>query len=304
MAKMRSLMYFIQEALGNSRKNFGTTFGAVVTIFLSLLVIGIFMVGSILVNHVVEGVESEVNIQFFLNDNAAEEDVSEMQVYITNLPDVAGVTYISKEDALERFKEMSTADIIDQLEGNPLPASLLVELKNPEQVKSIAEQIKKHSKFESVAEKPDKPDDSLKFGQQVIDKLFAFANATRLVCLVLVVMLIFVALVFINNTIRLAILARRKEIAIMRLVGASNGFIRGPFVMEGALQALVGAGLAILVVWGLSVKFVPQISSVVSFLQLKYDGSELWLVYVLLLVVGLIIGLFGSAWAMRRYLKV
>lgn len=304
MAKMRSILYFIREALSNSKKNFGTTFGAVVTIFLSLLVIGIFMVGSILVNHLVEGVESEVNIQFFLNDDAAEEDISEIQVYITNLPDVASVTFISKEEALERFKEMSTADIVDQLEGNPLPASLSIELKNPEQVKSIAEQIKKHSKFNSVAEKPEKPDDSLAFGQQVIDKLFAFANATRLVCIVLVVMLIFVALVFINNTIRLAILARRKEIAIMRLVGASNGFIRGPFVMEGALQALVGAGLAILVVWGLSAQFVPQIGSAFSFLQLKYDGSELWLVYALLLVVGLIIGLFGSVWAMRRYLKV
>ncbi|MCL1891215.1 MAG: permease-like cell division protein FtsX [Coriobacteriia bacterium] len=301
---MRSILYFIREALSNSKKNFGTTFGAVVTIFLSLLVIGIFMVGSILVNHLVEGVESEVNIQFFLNDDAAEEDISEIQVYITNLPDVASVTFISKEEALERFKEMSTADIVDQLEGNPLPASLSIELKNPEQVKSIAEQIKKHSKFNSVAEKPEKPDDSLAFGQQVIDKLFAFANATRLVCIVLVVMLIFVALVFINNTIRLAILARRKEIAIMRLVGASNGFIRGPFVMEGALQALVGAGLAILVVWGLSAQFVPQIGSAFSFLQLKYDGSELWLVYALLLVVGLIIGLFGSVWAMRRYLKV
>jgi cell division transport system permease protein len=115
---------------------------------------------------------------------------------------------------------------------------------------------------------------------------------------------VFVALIFINNTIRLAILARRKEIAIMRLVGASNAFIRGPFLMEGALQALIGAGLAIGSISIVSNYLLPQMQAIISFLPVDIETLNLWIIYVILLAVGLVIGLFGSVWAMRRYLKV
>jgi len=301
---MRSLFYFIKEALRNSKKNFGTTFGAIITIFLSLLVIGVFMVGSLVVERIVQGVESEVSIQIFLRDDATEEDLDELMGYIRTLPDVATVTYISKEEAWEKFREMSGAGIIEELDDNPLPASLSIELSNPAQVQVVVDEIKAQPTFLRVIGDPDKPEDSMKYGQEIIDQLFTFANTIRLVCIVLVVMLIFVALIFINNTIRLAILARRKEIAIMRLVGASNGFIRGPFIMEGAIQALIGAGLAILVIWLLSRNLLPQINDFMPFLGVGYESLQLWVVYAILLVVGLIIGLFGSMLAMRRYLKV
>ncbi|MDR2492048.1 MAG: permease-like cell division protein FtsX [Coriobacteriales bacterium] len=297
---MRSIFYFIKEALSNSKKNFGTTFGAIVTIFLSLLVIGVFMVMSLIVERVLQGVEDQVSIQVFLNDNASKSDIDALQSFITSQPEVASVRFVSKDEALEHFKQMSNPDIIEQLGSNPLPASLDVELRDPEKVKSVVEQISAQSIFMRVVEKPDKPQDSLRYGQQIVDQLFAVTNTVRIVAVALVVMLIFVALVFINNTIRLAILARRKEIAIMRLVGASNGFIRGPFIMEGALQALVGAGLAILVIWLLVSSFLPQIRMLISWLP----NMDFWQVYALLLVVGLIIGLFGSMWAMRRYLRV
>jgi cell division transport system permease protein len=117
--------------------------------------------------------------------------------------------------------------------------------------------------------------------------------------------LIFVALIFINNTIRLAILARRKEIAIMRLVGASNGFIRGPFLMEGALQALLGAGLAIGSISLLCNYLLQKMrEEVFQWLPVDFAALNLWTIYLVLLGAGLVIGLFGSVWAMRRYLKV
>ena len=304
MATMRSLLYFIKEALSNSKKNFGTTFGAMITIFLSLLVIGVFMMGSILVDRMMKGVESEVSIQIFLHDNATEQDVHELQSYINSLPDVASVVYVSKEEALEKFKEMSDPEIVEQLEDNPLPASFSIELTDPENVQEVVDQITAQAVFVRVVETPDNPTNSLYYGQQIIGNLFAFANAIRIVCLVFVVMLIFVALVFINNTIRLAILARRKEIAIMRLVGASNGFIRGPFIMEGILQALIGAGLAILVINILSTNLIPQMNDMMPFLFVDYASIDYWPVYLLLLGIGIVIGLFGSTLAMRRYLKV
>ena len=117
-------------------------------------------------------------------------------------------------------------------------------------------------------------------------------------------MTMIISLVFLNNTIRLAILARRREISIMRLVGATNGFIRGPFLMEGALQALVGAILAIIVISIMRATLMPSLEHAVSFLPLSVDPSTYGLIYAVLIVAGIAIGMLGSAIAMRRYLKV
>jgi cell division transport system permease protein len=302
---MYSFFYFIKEALSNSKKNFGTTFGAVATIFLSLLVIGVFIVFSLIVDQVAKSVESQVSISIFLADEAKESDVNTLKGYAESLAPVSKVTYVDKETALERFKEMSSnTEIANQLDGNPLPASFEIELANPEKVQEVVDSIMAQAVYGQVIENPNDPTDSIRYGQQIVNQLFAFTDIIRLVCVALVVMLIFVALVFINNTIRLAILARRKEIAIMRLVGASNGFIRGPFLMEGALQAVIGAGLAVFCISLLASILLPQLSSFLTWLPIDAASMQLWRVYLLLLGAGLIIGLFGSAWAMRRYLKI
>ncbi|MFR7495018.1 MAG: FtsX-like permease family protein [Adlercreutzia sp.] len=111
-------------------------------------------------------------------------------------------------------------------------------LADPQKVDEIAAAIEADETFRSICDEPDNPADSLKYGQKTVDRLFSVTKYVRYLGVALVLLLVFIALVFINNTIRLAIMARRKEIAIMRLVGASNGFIRGPFLMEGALHAL------------------------------------------------------------------
>ncbi|MDR2036225.1 MAG: permease-like cell division protein FtsX [Coriobacteriales bacterium] len=301
---MRSFFYFVKEALVNSKKNFGTTFGAIVTIFLSLLVIGVFLVSSLVIDRVAKSIESQVSITVFLADDALENNVTSLTGYIESMPQVSQVTYVDKDQALESFKEMTSSAIAEQLDGNPLPASLEIELSDPEQVETVANAIQDSPLYGLVIDNTDNPSDSIRYGQQIVKQLFAVTDIIRIVSIVLVLMLIFVALVFINNTIRLAILARRKEIAIMRLVGASNGFIRGPFLMEGALQSIIGAGLAILCINLLASQFLPKLVALLSWLPIDYTSMQLWQVYALLTAVGLVIGLFGSAWAMRRYLKV
>ncbi|MDR2197304.1 MAG: permease-like cell division protein FtsX [Coriobacteriales bacterium] len=301
---MRSLWYFIREALLNSKKNFSTTLGAIVTIFLSLLVIGVFMVASLIVDELVESVESQVSITIWIHDDALEADVTAVEEYVRQLPEVAEVLYVSKEEALERYKEQSTSKIAEQLDGNPLPASLEIAMADPEQIEFVVDQITSFEAYPRIIDSPDDPSESIKYGDDVVDQLFATANVIRYVSLTLELLLIFVALIFINNTIRLAILARRKEIAIMRLVGASNGFIRGPFLMEGALQAIVGAGLAIISIALLCHYLLPLVQTTFHWLPLDFATMGTWMIYLVLLGVGLIIGLFGSLWAMRRYLKV
>ena len=137
-----------------------------------------------------------------------------------------------------------------------------------------------------------------------MERLFQLTNYVRYIGIALIALLIFIAMVFINNTIRLAILARRKEIAIMRLVGASNGFIRGPFLMEGALHAIIGSLLAVGVLELLRNLALPKLQAALKFLTFDASLQTFMMIYAALVIAGLVIGLIGSALAMRRYLKV
>lgn len=302
---MSSFVYFLRESLRGFTRNLSTTLGSIITIFLSLLIIGVFFIGSIIVNNVMKSVESEVSITAFLADSANEADIASMQRYIEGISDVESVRFVSKDEALESFRSTSNADIVDTLDGqNPLPASFAIELGDPQLVSQVADEIANNSLFQQICDDPEDPRESLKYGQQTVERLFSLVNYIRYVGIVLIVLLIFIALVFINNTIRLAILARRKEIAIMRLVGASNNFIRGPFLMEGALHALIGAALTIFVLELLHAFVLPGLQANLLFLNFNLSVATFVYIYAILTVSGLVIGLVGSALAMRRYLKV
>jgi len=298
--------YFARESIQNFRRNWVMSLGAVITIYLSLLLVGIFIATGFVVNSVVQSVEDKVTIQVFIKDGAASTDVNALQTQLLNDPLVAGVDYTTKDEALQKFKKdmQQSPEIIDQLEGNPLPASLDVTLKDPRTVETMVVKIKKNALFLKVADRPDNPDESLKYGQQIVDKLFAFTRVIRVIESVFVIMLGVVSLIFINNTIRLAIYARRKEIGIMRLVGASNWFIRTPFLLEGVIQALIGASLAILSVVGLQAIIIPRLKDALPFMAVTLSGAATAQIAFSLIVAGIVIGVAGSWLAMSRYLKV
>ncbi|MDO4501587.1 MAG: permease-like cell division protein FtsX [Coriobacteriia bacterium] len=303
---MSSLFYFIKESLVGFTRNLSTTLGSIITIFLSLLIIGVFLMGGVVVGNVVASVEDEVSITAYLADKASEAEVVSLENYVKGLDGVSSVEYTSKEQALTNFKESmsSNPDIIEQMgNDNPLPASLTIQLSEPERVADVAKQIEKSEAFTSICDNKEDPGESLKYGQKTVEKLFSVTSSIRNVGVAIIALLIFIALVFINNTIRLAILSRRKEISIMRLVGASNGFIRGPFLMEAILHAVIGSVLAIGVVELLRRFALPQLSSALAWLPLTVSGHTMLVIYVGLLAAGLVIALLGSAFAMRRYLK-
>jgi cell division transport system permease protein len=298
--------YFASESIQNFRRNWVMSLGAVITIYLSLLLVGVFLAASFMVGTIVASVESKVSIQVFLKDGAATADVGALQQSLSTNPLVQTVQYTSKDQALQKFKQdmKQSPEIVQQLDGNPLPASLDVTLKDPHNVEAMVAQIKTSPLFLKVADRPDNPEQSLKYGQQVVNQLFAFTAVIRWVELTFVLMLAVVSLIFINNTIRLAIYARRKEIGIMRLVGASNWFIRTPFLLEGVLQALIGAGLAILTIVLLQAVFLPKLVSMLPFLAVSLTGAQSAQIALALVLAGVFIGLLGSGFALRRYLKV
>jgi len=297
--------YFARESWQNFQRNWVMSLGAVITIYLSLLLVGVFLITGVVVNGIVKGVENKVTVQIFLKDGAATEDVDALQRQLDADPQVDTVDYTSKAEALEKFKKnMGTPEIVDQLEGNPLPASLDLALKDPRQVRVMAAKIMKNELFLKVADRPDDPARSLRYGQEIVDRLFAFTRVIRLIEIVFIIMLAVVSLIFISNTIRLAIFARRKEIGIMRLVGASNWFIRTPFLLEGVIQALIGAGLAILSLAAMRAVIMPRLAETLKFLSLSLSGGAMAQISIALVVSGIFIGLLGSLFAMRRFLKV
>lgn len=301
--------YALREAGHHILRGWSTALGAIVTIFLSLFIIGLFVLGSVLITNMVGSVEDQVTIQAFLSDDATSAEVESLQGSIESWEYVESVTYKSKEEALEEYRttmsNKNAAAAVEALDGeNPVPASLVIQLTDPQEVSNVAEKLEADPTFASICDDPDNVELSIQYGQQTVERLFSVANYIRIIAIVLVVMLVFVAFVFINNTIRLAITARRREIAIMRLVGASNGFIRGPFILEGVIEALIGAALAIIGLQvGLSL-LMPRLADSLQFLTLTIQGPVIVGTYLLLLAIGVVIGLFGSAIAMRRFLKV
>lgn len=304
---MSSLLYFFRESLTGFKRNLSTALGSIITIFLSLLIIGIFCICGVIINNVVTSVENQVSITAYVADDAFEQDIHAVEQYIQELPGVESVDFTTKDQALENFTNSMTSnpDIVAQLDGeNPLPASIDVNLSEAQSVSDIVNRILENETFVKICDNPDDPSDSLQYGQKTVDKLFSLTNAIRYIGIGLIVVLVLIAFIFINNTIRLAILARRKEIAIMRLVGASNGFIRGPFLAEGALHAIIGALLAIGVIELIRLFALPRITAALPWLPINVDPVTFVLIYVTLLCAGLVIGLLGSVFAMRRYLKV
>ena len=303
--------YSFKEAISHFFRNWTTSLGAVITIFLSLFIIGLFIMGSAMLNSVIGTVEDQVVINAFISDDADQADVQAFEAELKTWNNVKSVTYKDKDDALAEYtsKMSGNADAtMSALDGqNPLPASFAIEMDDPSKVESTAKKLKKDADFQKIADDGD-VNASVLYGQEEVSRLFQVTNYIRIAAVVLVGLLTFIAFIFINNTIRLSITARRREIAIMRLIGAKNSFIKAPFLIEGVIIGLVGAALPLAVLYYLYHKIVlyvaaefNMLTSVMKFLPVNELFSTLLPVGMLL---GVGIGFFGSVFTSQRHLKV
>ncbi|MDO5708888.1 MAG: permease-like cell division protein FtsX, partial [Coriobacteriales bacterium] len=177
--------YSTREAFHHFRRNWSTSFGAVVTIFLSLFIIGTFVLGSVMISSIVGDVEDRVTIQAFLSDDAVREDVDALQHRIEGWENVESVTYKSKDEALQEYKETMTnrnaADAVAALDGeNPVPASLVIKLDDPQLVKSVAEKLIADSSFAAVCDDPENVASSVQYGRETVERLFSVTNYIRI----------------------------------------------------------------------------------------------------------------------------
>ncbi len=286
--------YFIKESLKSFRKNWIINIAAITTVALSLLVLGFFMFVAFTANSWMKMTEQKVEVVVFLNDGVPAESVEAMQSEIMSWDDVRKVTYVSKDQALERLKkEFKDSDMLSMIEGNPLPASFEISLKSPDKADDVVKRLKGRSEIESI-----------RHDRQTVERLINFTKMARWVGIIFAGLLAFASLVLIANAIRLAIYARRKEIAIMRLVGASNWFIRWPFLLEGITQGLIGALIAVILLSIIQTAINENVKKFLAFLPNGLPTQTYYQLIFALVIAGIMIGAAGSALALRRFLRV
>ena len=294
--KIRTLEYFVKEAAISLKRNNLMSFASITTVAISLLILGLFLIMVMNLNNMAAHLESQVQINVYLEDNLSEAERYEIGNNIKKIKGVEEITFVTKDEAIERFRERLGEQkyLLDALDdANPLPYSYEVKLTLPEQVKSAAAEIAEYPGVKTA-----------KFGQEAIEQLFKLTHMIRVFGVVLILFLVFATLFIISNTIRLTVFARRKEIGIMKYVGATDWFIRWPFIMEGMALGFGGALIATLVLRTSYSAITNQIYQSFMFLPLIPQYPFLNNLTILLIVLGMIIGALGSAISLKKFMKV
>jgi len=275
---------------------------------ITLFVIGSALFASQLLDASLTGLRDKVDVNVYLVTTAAEEDIARLKTSLEALSDVAEVAYTSREEALEQFRlrhenDELTLQALDELGENPLGASLSVRATDPSQYESIATFLETQREKES----PDAPViDRINFSQNkvAIDKLTAIINAVEQTGYVASIVLVIVTVLITLNTIRLAIFTTREEISVMRLVGAGNMFIRGPFVFQGVMYGLIAGVLTLLILYPLVVWLGPATDAFFGLSVFNYYVTEFGKIFVIIVGSGVVLGGLSSMLAIARYLKV
>ena len=294
--KIRTLEYFLKEAAISLKRNNLMSFASITTVAISLVILGLFLIMVMNLNNMAAHLESQVQINVYLEDNLSEAERYEIGNNIKKIKGVEEITFVTKDEAIERFRERLGEQkyLLDALDdANPLPYSYEVKLTLPEQVKSAAAEIAEYPGVKTA-----------KFGQEAIEQLFKLTHMIRVFGVVLILFLVFATLFIISNTIRLTVFARRKEIGIMKYVGATDWFIRWPFIMEGMALGFGGALIATLVLRTSYSAITNQIYQSFMFLPLIPQYPFLTNLTILLIVLGMIIGALGSAISLKKFMKV
>jgi cell division transport system permease protein len=290
------LGFFLREAFKNMLLNPLMSITAVTTTAVCVLILGVGMLVNAHVEGIINRIGQDVTITAFFPEDVSQERADEVYSSVEGYPEVSQVTYVSQEEALERFRSTLSdqPEILEGLPSDVLPASLEIQLADSRSSDAVAEKLQ----AEGFAE------GDLLYNQKTIDNLnqatsyvvWALRGATALF-FVASVLLIF-------NTIRLSIFARRKEIEVMKLVGASDSFVRTPFLFEGLVQGLIGASVAaLLVVWVNSV-FVAWAQYELPFIPISSNAISTVFLLLVLIAVGVVVGIAGSAFSVRRFLKI
>lgn len=289
-------------------RNAFVSIAAIFVMTVALFVVGSAMMVDKLLDVSLSNIQSKVDINVYFVVTAQQEDIDALKTSLEALPDVAEVAYTSREDALAAFSERHKNDEtimqgLEELGDNPLGASLSIRAKETSQYEGIARFLSD----QQASEDPQRPlIDEVNFvkNKEAIDKLTNIIHAVERSTWVTMIVLVAASVLITFNTIRLAIYTSREEISVMRLVGASNTFIRGPFMLQGIMYGVIAGVLALLILYPLILWLGPETQSFFQFNIFDHFVSDFARIFGIIIGSGIVLGMASSLLAVARYLHV
>ena len=294
--KLRTGEYFIQEVFLSLKRNNWMSAASIGTVAVSLFVLGVFLILVLNMNRLASSLESQVQISVYLADDLKKADRDDLAFDIKNMQGIESIKFVSRDEAKERLAQRlgDQKYLLDALgEQNPLPDAFELTVKQPDMVETAAKAIEKMPGVEAA-----------KYGQDVVENLFAITRLMRIFGVALMLLLAGATLFIISNTIRLTVFARRKEIAIMKYVGATDWFIRWPFLLEGIVLGFVGGIIAALVLRSFYAAMAAKIYDTLAFFPLMPQYPFMNYVAIAIILSGMAIGAIGSTISLKRFFKV
>ena len=294
--KLSTSEYFIKEVYTSFKRNIWMTLASIFTVVLSLFILGFFSIVILNLNKMANTLESQVQISVYLKDDLSQEEIDETKETLSKIEGLQDIKFTTREEAMKNFKERlgDQQFLLDALDDtNPLPDSFSLTVTSPQQVKTIADTAAALDSVESAS-----------YSQDIINHLFNLTHLIHLIGIALIILLTGAAIFIISNTIRLTVFARRKEIAIMKYVGATDWFIRWPFLLEGICLGFIGGGLATIFLYIVYNQVTQEIYEAMAFFPLIPQHPFIDYISLAILVAGIIIGALGSTISLKRFLKV
>jgi len=287
------------------------SFSSILVMSITLFIIGSIFFLSGLLNYTLDGVKDKVDINVYFITTAEESDILALKKSVENLPEVSSVEYVSRDQALQGFKDKHqddqlTLQAIDELGDNPLGAILNIKTKDPSQYAGVARFLD-NSNNELLSPSGTKIIDKINYTQNkvVIDKLTSVIKSANMIGLWLAIIFIIISILITSNTIRLIIFMRKDEISVMRLVGASHKYVKGPFVVNGIISGLISS-MVVILIFLIGSFWISHSSYNIyfgGFNLFHYFTGNIFIILGTILGTGILLGIVASYLAVHKYLK-
>jgi cell division transport system permease protein len=293
--------FFLVEAVRSLRANISISVAATVTVLITGFILGAFIASFLYVQSTVDAQKERLDIRAYIADSARADQVNSLANELAGMQRrglVDEVEYLTKDQALAEFRErLDNENLLDQLPGNPIPANFIIKPSDPERSDEIISALADHPAVDEQL--------GVKDGGPVADRFLSIARFIQWAGLGLVSILLVASVLLIGNTIRLSLFARRREVEVMKLVGATNWFIRWPFVIEGVICGVVGALASVALLFAVKLGVVDQfLDRGDQLTRNEAEGISFVALSLILVAAGALVGALGSGVTLRRFLRV
>ncbi len=302
---MITLWRIMVAGMRNFLRNAWLSTAATAVMTVTLIIILVSFISSSALTATIKGIVNKVHVSLYLKDSAGSDQIQDLKKQLESQPNVQSVSFVSKSDALAiyRTENRNNKKLLDAISetDNPLPASLQILAKDPNKLDPIVNYVKQNQQYDQLVAEYSYAAER----KTTIDRIVRVSNFLKTTGLVASLLFTVISILIIFNTIRMAIFTRRSEIEIMKLVGATNWFIRGPFLFEAALYGIIAAVVAVLMAYGLILGAAPKINSYIDVgSTIAFFRNNPVIIVLAELIIGIFIGMLSSMLAMMRYLKL